>query len=591
MWQQTANGKWVRGDAETPTEQGKPLLHSTKIKRTHIILVERGSEDVGTPARNSFERVHVELRAQRETRIRSRSLNGKNGRTSRAAGHRPERPPRRHRRPKPPSLPVPSMASEETSRSLRTNRAPPLPPRPNHRLATGSNGATPSAEAFIEKEAAAKVSRSGENYTDGRTALPLRYSSEPVQQASAEQDSRRQEAAYLVAKYSFSGRTSVELSFITGDRFRVLTIDEYGDRQEQENFLILKHVKSGRIGYVPLNYVAPLVPHREADLHVELPIKEQKEAPQPPQHKSDRPVPNARQGSFHSFNDRKIYASAIARHNGYATDVIAIRGRNGELSATDFNVRFTGASKRSAHRGSGVDVKIDGNTCLSMLMGEGGMCFFPNKSLQCSDKELSSISCLQGVSGRHELIYEHKFSKDGEFCVNFVRAFLWVWDYSDNILVSDVDGTITISDVGGMLNSTLLSKVGFRKGYAHAGVCSLFNAVKKATNCHVLYLTARPMNLIKETREYIYGLQQNTDRKKRGLPVGPIITDTTDLLGSLHKEVISGSSHVFKTRMLLQLRACFLRGGRDVLKFPVYIASFGNKNTDVIAYQAAGVSS
>ena len=41
--------------------------------------------------------------------------------------------------------------------------------------------------------------------------------------------------------------------------------------------------------------------------------------------------------------------------------------------------------------------------------------------------------------------------------------------------------------------------------------------------------------------------------------------------------------------MLQELRNCFAELGRDVITQPVYVAGFGNKETDAIAYEAAGV--
>lgn len=37
---------------------------------------------------------------------------------------------------------------------------------------------------------------------------------------------------------------------------------------------------------------------------------------------------------------------------------------------------------------------------------------------------------------------------------------LFVWGAADIVAVSDVDGTVTKSDIGGMLNTTILQKAG-----------------------------------------------------------------------------------------------------------------------------------
>jgi phosphatidate phosphatase PAH1 len=53
--------------------------------------------------------------------------------------------------------------------------------------------------------------------------------------------------------------------------------------------------------------------------------------------------------------------------------------------------------------------------------------------------------------------------------------------------------------------------------------------------------------------------------------------------------VIDRTSHLFKTEMLLELQSCFTELSRDCQKLPVFVAGFGNKDTDAIAYEAAGI--
>ncbi len=72
------------------------------------------------------------------------------------------------------------------------------------------------------------------------------------------------------------------------------------------------------------------------------------------------------------------------------------------------------------------------------------------------------------------------------------------------------------------------------------------------------------------------------------LPSGAVITDTTNFSSSFKREVVDKTSHIFKTEMLCQLRDCFRLAGRDVRRYPCFLATFGNKDTDVKAYQAAG---
>lgn len=73
------------------------------------------------------------------------------------------------------------------------------------------------------------------------------------------------------------------------------------------------------------------------------------------------------------------------------------------------------------------------------------------------------------------------------------------------------------------------------------------------------------------------------------MPLGPVITDVTNYGGSIRKEVVEKTSHIFKSEYLGELLRLFELAGRDPLKEPVFVLAFGNKETDAMAYAAAGV--
>ncbi|GBG24223.1 Phosphatidate phosphatase LPIN3 [Hondaea fermentalgiana] len=289
---------------------------------------------------------------------------------------------------------------------------------------------------------------------------------------------------------------------------------------------------------------------------------------------------------------RQYSSQPILRRNGYATDVVGVRSKDtGEIFTTNFNVRFTGRSGKFEARGDTVDVLLDDRVRFTMEIGDGGKAQFPSGKLAPDPEVLGNVTSLLDELGPHKLKFEHRYTANGEYRLNYVEALFWLWDSSDSIVVSDIDGTITRSDVGGMINGVLGARMGWKKGHAHPGVCFLYNHLIDETNAHIMYLTARPLNLINDTRSYIYELEQpvsSSSMTMRQLPPGPIITDTTNLTSSFRREVVDRSSHVFKTEMLSQLRDCFTNAGRDIRRYPVFLATFGNKDTDAVAYRAVG---
>jgi len=436
---------------------------------------------------------------------------------------------------------------------------------------------------------------------------------EPIQkiQLSGPPPPPRIHKTYYQAAWEFEARNLDEISLQVGDV--VLEIKETR-RKMEHGWFYGENMRTRRIGLCPMNYLKPAVvsivnsiglsssPVNSIDYSNESIKADQlvrsikdpsMELPPPPppltvQYRSSQGVPVKGASFTHSTTNVSKVKNA-----GYATDVVAVRSLElKSIFATDFNVRFSGRSAYSAWIGDLVDILIDGKICLTMVLGENATAVFRNKKLQADSLVLGSIESLLNTVGCHILRYEHRYTYNEESRLDFIEAYLWLWDVSDSLIVSDIDGTVTRSDAGGLINGVLGAKLGWKKGHAHEGVCTLYNALLDKLCCRILYLTARPMNLINETRSYIYELEQplySSSMTNSRLPSGPIITDVTSISGSLRREVVDKSSHEFKIAVLLQLRDCFKHAGRDIRRYPVFLAAFGNKDTDVMAYKTAGV--
>ena len=74
----------------------------------------------------------------------------------------------------------------------------------------------------------------------------------------------------------------------------------------------------------------------------------------------------------------------------------------------------------------------------------------------------------------------------------------------------------------GMLTTAFRLKAGgSHRGYAHKGICKLYNKIVDTCGCRVIYLTARPIRLMNETRGYVNALQQ----EGQTLPAGAVCVD------------------------------------------------------------------
>jgi phosphatidate phosphatase LPIN len=67
-----------------------------------------------------------------------------------------------------------------------------------------------------------------------------------------------------------------------------------------------------------------------------------------------------------------------------------------------------------------------------------------------------------------------------------ITGRIYLWDYTTKIIISDVDGTVTRSDILGQM----LPRLG--RDWSHKGIAKLFSCIKK-NGYEILYLTSRPI--------------------------------------------------------------------------------------------------
>ena len=91
-----------------------------------------------------------------------------------------------------------------------------------------------------------------------------------------------------------------------------------------------------------------------------------------------------------------------------------------------------------------------------------------------------------------------------------VSSTVWLLDPNIRLVISDVDGTITKSDVLGQL----MPRVGY--DWSHLGVTSLYQQVT-SHGYQMVYLTARGIGMAGTTREYLSAVQQG-EHTPRPLP-------------------------------------------------------------------------
>ncbi|CAM6024335.1 unnamed protein product [Sphagnum balticum] len=150
------------------------------------------------------------------------------------------------------------------------------------------------------------------------------------------------------------------------------------------------------------------------------------------------------------------------------------------------------------------------------------------------------------------------------------RVYLWKWN--TRIVISDVDGTITKSDVLGQV----MPLVG--KDWTQSGVARLFSSIKE-NGYELLFLSARAISQADLTRQFLFNVKQDGET----LPNGPVVISPDGLFPSLYREVIRRTPHEFKIACLQDIRSLFPEDCN-----PFY-AGFGNRDTDEISYLKVGI--
>ncbi|XP_072794294.1 phosphatidate phosphatase LPIN1 isoform X2 [Vicugna pacos] len=217
------------------------------------------------------------------------------------------------------------------------------------------------------------------------------------------------------------------------------------------------------------------------------------------------------------------------------------------------------------------------------------------KTLRLTSEQLKSLKLKNGPN---DVVFSVTTQYQGT-CRCEGTIYLWNWD--DKVIISDIDGTITRSDTLGHILPTL------GKDWTHQGIAKLYHKVSQVqspgpprhwlvlshtlspSSCELeslingykfLYCSARAIGMADMTRGYLHWVNE------RGtvLPQGPLLLSPSSLFSALHREVIEKKPEKFKVQCLTDIKNLFFPNTE-----PFY-AAFGNRPADVYSYKQVGVS-
>lgn len=253
------------------------------------------------------------------------------------------------------------------------------------------------------------------------------------------------------------------------------------------------------------------------------------------------------------------------QRQGSAVDVVAVVHQDETLACSEWGVRFyVGILSSWRSRPLDFDEELlilvnDRVVDIDVRLDNEGYCIFGSRRKPAAD-ELAKMSLRRGVN-----------SLRVECGHQVAEARIFLWTPEKPVVVCDVDGTITRTDVRGFVDSVVADS----PTVAHAGVCRFFASL----DANIVYLTSRPIAIVDLTRGFLKALTQHGV----SMPDGPLLTSRDNIIGALYTELVSKAPDVFKTRALLDVAAAY---GRRATPFK---AGFGNKTTDYRAYARAGV--
>ncbi|KAF8383356.1 lpin-1 [Pristionchus pacificus] len=192
-----------------------------------------------------------------------------------------------------------------------------------------------------------------------------------------------------------------------------------------------------------------------------------------------------------------------------------------------------------------------------------GMTYF--RSLRLSSDRLKTLGLQWGAN-------ECRFSITTKFQgTTWCACNIYLYKHTEKIVISDIDGTITKSDVLGHV----IPAIGGQ--WAHAGVAELYTRIK-SNGYKLVYLSSRAIGQASITKKYLKTVEQD----QRVLPDGPVLLAPDSVLVAFRREVIERRPEEFKIAALSDLKKLF------PTKKP-FFAGFGNRETDTKSYRAVGI--
>ncbi|KAK0424109.1 hypothetical protein QR680_008502 [Steinernema hermaphroditum] len=262
-------------------------------------------------------------------------------------------------------------------------------------------------------------------------------------------------------------------------------------------------------------------------------------------------------------NAKYLYNTMNPANLSGAIDVIVVEQPDGAYLSTPIHCRFGKIDVFNTDE-KYVDITINGKKIdLRMKLGEDGAAVFVETA-----EESDKLKKLDLKFGSNEARFSVTTTYQG---TSWCSCHIYLYRWNERLVISDIDGTITKSDVLGHV----IPAIG--GDWAHAGVVELYTRIK-SNGYNLIYLSSRAIGQSHYTKKYL----QSVDQAGEKLPDGPVLLCPDSIFVALRREVIERKPDEFKIAALTALKSLF------PVKQP-FAAGFGNRDTDVKSYTAVGI--
>jgi LNS2 (Lipin/Ned1/Smp2) len=245
-------------------------------------------------------------------------------------------------------------------------------------------------------------------------------------------------------------------------------------------------------------------------------------------------------------------------------------------------------------------------------MTRSAACQARSRSEAGTEQETLQLLAKMLTPGRNDVRYLFRTENR---VLGIAIASVYLWHDTDKVVVCDVDGTITKSNIRGIYDTIVAEKY----MHCHEKVCAFLTRVKNGGKEHhddenpqqpiddrpkvnILYLSSRPLAIANSTRKFLSKVRQpqqeeepkpkkswskrslnnskgetTAPEEQHRLPDGPLIGFPGKLTEVLKMEMVTHSVHLFKASTLLEQVVtpfCDASGSQEIHD-SMFIAGFG----------------